>query len=69
MINNLKSFVLGSIILTLSLVFVGAGIWLYQWIMSQMLGRQIFGYGLLGIIAIGFIYISYRLGESIREEF
>lgn len=65
----LKSFLLGATILLVGLVLVGGAIWLYQWIMTSILGSQIIGYGLLVVVVVAFIYASYKLGESIRADF
>ena len=65
----MKSFLLGATILLVSLMLVGGAILLYQWIMISILGRQIIGYGLLVVVVVVFIYASYRLGESIRDDF
>jgi hypothetical protein len=69
MINILKSFLLGATILFVSLALVGGAIWLYQWIMTSILGKQIVGNGLLVLVVVAFVYASYRLGESIRAYF
>ncbi len=65
----LKSFLLGATILLVGLVLFEGAIRLYEWIMTSVLGRQITGYGLLVVVVVALIYVSYRLGESIRADF
>jgi uncharacterized membrane protein YqjE len=65
----LKSFIVGATLLTISLALVAIAIYIYQWIIKFALGKQIVGYSLLVIVVIAFIYASYKLGESIRDEF